>query len=180
MTRACSRGRSRRLGYGGSIPPRRKKKNATPPPLTQQTTIHYASSQAWAWDNLDEWPKTPPLESLHLTSEPSGLGGDEEEPSAKRFLDWANFGNAIGTWNVRDRRGQWACERGQWIVVRADLGRGEDEDEHTVGVTIACWEVEEGYAVFLTRLGEDSRRVPSIMGLAWPEEWKTETLWYGE
>ncbi len=161
-----------------------KKKKGPAAELTKQKSTHGAGKEAWAWVSLEDWPSNPPVESLHLVSaRPPGLGDAKHGPSAKKFMDWGNFGNAIGTWNARDRQGQWAGVGGQWLVVRAELSRGDDEDGEDgegVAVVIACWKVAEGYAVMITRPYQASERVAAVMGMAWPASWQTESVWYGE
>lgn len=167
--------------------PKKKKKTDKPAELTKQASERASVKEAWAWGNLADWPRNPPLESLFLLKDaPSGFGDDEDNPaSGKAFVSGSNFGNAIGTWNARDEEGRWACEPGEWILALADLARGGDEDGEDgegVGVAFACWKVAEGYAVAITRYGAASKRLPAILGMAWPggDAWKTASLWYGE
>jgi hypothetical protein len=150
-----------------------------PSKLKKQASPHYAGTEAWAWDDLEEWPERPPIESLHLV--PDAPSDVLEAPQG--FLDWANFGNAVGTWNVTDEEALWKGSPKCWILLLLELSREEDW-EHGGGVDLvmACWRVEEGVAVGITELTDAGRaRLLPVMGLAsWPDDFEPASLWYGE
>jgi hypothetical protein len=160
-------------------PKKTTKSKKAPREFTKQDPVHYASTEAWAWDDLSAWPKSPPINSIHLLPKLDGAEG-LDDPEA--FMARANFGNAVGTWNTRDEEASWACEPGQWLIIRAELVREEDEGDG-VALAFACWKVEEGFAVAIVDYGKAPAWLPSIMGLdAWPAQgsWKEASVWYGE
>ena len=158
------------------------KKPAKPKRLTKQDPVHYQSTEAWAWDSLAKFPKLGPVESLHLLPEVSPSVGTLADGEA--LVQWANFGNAVGTWKARDREGQWACTPGAWLIAMADLSNSNDEDDDEWGspaveVAFGCWKVAEGYAVAIMHNRQAATRLPPLLGVAWPTTWETGELWYG-
>lgn len=158
-------------------PPRSKAKK--PRPVQKQEATHYASTGAWSRQDLSKFPKSGPPESLHQLAdlEHSGIEALEDGPA---FVAWANFGNAVGTWNAVDNEGSWQCAPGEWIIALAELGRDDDDDGDTLDVAFACWRVEDGYAVMITGYGGAKARIPAVSGIPWPEAFNEARLWYGE
>ena len=162
--------------------PKPRKTKKAPREFSKQEPVHYAATESWAWEDLSAWPKSPPIDSIHLLPKDDGSGWLDDPES---FMSNANFGNAVGTWNARDREGNWAGEPGQWMIIQAELAREEDEEDGRdgVAVTFAGWKVEEGLAVAVLDYGKAKEWLPRIMGLdAWPAQgaWKEASVWYGE
>jgi hypothetical protein len=152
--------------------------------LLEQEPPNYDSIKAYAFGNLAEWPRNPPITSLHLQGDPlNHCSGVLSDPAS--LLDYLNCGNAVGIWNARGRA-TWQHENDQWIIADVDLGGGQGEDdgfddEGAVSVVFALWKVEEGYAAAIWR--PDERAVLArVMGLeTWPESgWQNAEVWYGE
>ncbi|MDC0716162.1 hypothetical protein [Nannocystis bainbridge] len=148
-------------------------------PVTRQDAAHYASSGAWSRHDLSKFPKSGPQESLHQFADLE-FSGITELDDGPRFVQWANFGNAVGTWNAVDDDGSWQCVPGAWIVALCELGRDDDDFGNTLDVAFACWRVEDGYAVMITPYGGAATRIPAVSGIPWPEAFKESRLWYGE
>lgn len=158
-------------------PPKSKAKK--PRPVTKQDATHYASQGAWSRKDLSKFPRSGPQESLHQLAdlEQSGIEGLDDGPT---FVQWAHFGNAVGTWNAVDNEGSWQCSPGEWIIALCELGRDDQDDGDTLDVAFACWRVEDGYAVMITAWDDAKARIPLVSGIPWPDEFKESRLWYGE
>ncbi len=159
-----------------------RKKTKKPGPVTKQDATHYDSTGAWSRHDLSTFPSRGPLESLHRFEglRDTGIGPLDDGP---KLVQWANFGNAVGTWNAYDEEGRWQCDPGAWVVALCELGRNGD-DGYTIDVAFACWRVEDGYAVMITPwkppYSDVMTRIVAVSGIAWPETFTEARLWYGE
>ena len=168
------------LAHRPAVKPKKTKK--APREFSKQDPVHFEATESWAWEDLSAWPKRPPIDSIHLFPKADAA---EWLDAPRSLMGSANFGNAVGTWNARDREADWACEPGQWMIIRAELLREEQEADGADGVAVAFagWKVEEGLAVAVMDYSKAKEWLPPIMGLdAWPapDAWKEESVWYGE
>lgn len=147
--------------------------------------IHYAALSAWSFGNLNAWPSNPPVPTLLQIADPKDHGPDVLK-KASALLQYANFGNAIGTWNAG---GEARFASGKdWILANVSLvqeqASDDDDDEgcpgDSVDMLLAVWRLSDGWAAaVLDSNAEDF--LMRLMGLdAWPTKWKTERVWYGE
>jgi hypothetical protein len=150
--------------------------------------IHYAAQSAWSFGNLKQWPKSPPVTTLLQVDDPHRYDRDVLT-KASALVSYANFGNAIGTWNAGgDAR--WVCGSG-WILAEVELVQeqagddwGDDEGGgggDYVDMLLAVWQLSDGWAAAVLETDKRGLAV-SLMNLAdWPSEgWQTERVWYGE
>lgn len=161
-----------------ALEPTKKSKAKKPRSVQKQEGTHYASSGAWSRADLSKFPRSGPPESLHHFAdlEHSGIDGLDDGPT---FVRWANFGNAVGTWNAVDEEGAWQCAPGEWLIALAELGRDDNDYGDTLDVAFACWRVEDGYAVMITPY-RDRARIAEVSGIPWPDALREARLWYGE
>jgi len=134
--------------------------------------IHYAALSAWSFGNLNAWPSNPPIPTLLQIANPKDHGPDVLK-KASALLQYANFGNAIGTWNAG---GEARFASGKdWILANVSLTQEQAQD-----MLLAVWRLSDGWAAaVLDSHAEDL--LTRLIGLdAWPSKWKTERVWYGE
>lgn len=145
--------------------------------------LHYDALAAYSFGDLSRWPKSPPVNTLVRPK--SGFEvGSETLTSARALVEYAHFGNAIGTWNAN---GEAAFVRGEgWILATVDLTQEQADDGYEgpgdfVGLLVALWQVSDGWAAAVLDQGARELAV-RLLGLdAWPASgWQTESVWYGE
>lgn len=152
--------------------------------LIKQPSPHYASEEAYAFEDLSAWSDNPPVTSLYLHDDDPG---EDLLKDPKELVDYCNFGGAVGTWNANGTA-QWVASDGPnpWIIADVSLVQEQaEEDDYDapggyVDVIFAMWRVEEGYAVAVWDSGEKVL-LTEVMGLdAWPKGFQEAKVWYGE
>jgi hypothetical protein len=144
--------------------------------------VHYAALEAWSFKSLSSWPSNPPVTTLLKVRDPR----EHDEAvlrSAKSLVGYANFGNAIGTWNARGT-GRWVGGA-DWILAQVGLTQEQAGDEEASGdyvsLILAVWQLEDGWAAAVFRSDERELAMTLMGKAAWPEAgWQEEAVWYGE
>lgn len=146
--------------------------------------VHYAAYEAWSFKSLKSWPRDPPVNMLARMPDP-GAYDEDVMLTAKALVEYANFGNAIGTWNAR---GEASRARGEgWILAAVNLTQeqadedGEDAPGNYVSLILAVWRLSDGWAAAVLR-DTEHELAARLIGLdAWPAEgWVNEEVWFGE
>ena len=154
--------------------------------LNEHPDGNYDTEKAYSFDDLSTWASDPPLTALYRQRDPL-LHSKDVFTDPKMLLDYANFGNAIGTWNANGEA-RWQCSPDEWIIADVDLVQEQADDEwgdegggDYVSVVFALWKVEDGYAAAVCRPNERPL-LASVMGIGeWPSEgWQDAKVWYGE
>ena len=145
--------------------------------------VRYDAEATYSFGDLSQWPSDPPVNTLVRPG--SGFEvGSETLTSARALVEYAHFGNAIGTWNANGEAA-WVCGEG-WILATVDLTQEQADDGYEgpgdfVSMLVALWQLSDGWAAAVLDAGERDLAV-KLLGLdAWPEGgWQNESVWYGE
>lgn len=151
--------------------------------LKTSTNLHYAAEIAYSFRDLSRWPSAPPVTTLARVRDPHEH--DEKVlQSARALVSYANFGNAIGTWNSNGTAA-WVGGEG-WILADVELTQEQADDGYEgsgdyVSLLLAVWRLSDGWAAAVLQSGE-RELAAKLLGLdGWPSEgWQTESVWYGE
>ncbi len=152
--------------------------------LKSHAGLHYAAEIAWSFKSLKSWPTDPPVSALVKVRDPRDHDEDVLK-GARALVSYANFGNAIGTWNSGGT-GSYVCGE-DWILAQVELTQEQADDDYEggagdyVSLILAVWRLSDGWAAAILR--DDERALAaSLLGLeAWPQEgWETEKVWFGE
>lgn len=149
---------------------------------------HYDAEVAYSFESVGEWSHDPPVPTLYRMKNPLGYS-DEILADPKVFVDYANFGGAVGTWNANGS-GRWCASPGEWILVDVELVQEQAEQDPDyfegdpgayVYVVFALWRTSDGWAAAVWP-PSDVDALAAIIGLdGWPAEgWQPATVWYGE
>lgn len=145
--------------------------------------LHYAAEMAYSFGDLAKWPRSPPVTTLARVRDPH-QHDEKVLTSASALVGYANFGNAIGTWNANGTAA-WVGGEG-WILASVDLTQEQADDGYEgvgdyVSLLLAVWRVRDGWAAAVLRSGEQELAA-KLLGLeGWPADgWQTESVWYGE
>lgn len=134
----------------------------------EQSRVH--GQKAYACDDLETWPESPPTPSLHLhTADGLRLFRVEDAVATPLATIRRCWFNAIGTWSCRAQGSSVGGDG--WRIVVATLVNGEGEDRtRDIHVIFAVWRVKEGDACAVAQVHQ-REAVAQMVGLTdWPSD----------
>jgi len=150
---------------------------------------HHDAQAAYSFVAVNEWSGDPPTPTLYRMGNPPGHSA-KIFTDPRVFVDYANFGGAVATWNANGE-GRWCADPdGNWIIVDVELVQEQAEQDPDyfdgdpgayVYIVFALWRLADGYAAAVWT-PDDTDTLARLIGLpTWPTEgWQQTTVWYGE